>query len=67
MMIRNAFRRIPLILLAIAAASPASTLTAPLPLDVEMTVQIPPEVRMRKMHLVRPDLIPYPIAFEVIC
>ena len=26
-----------------------------------------PEVRLRKLHLVRPDLIPYPIAFEVVC
>ena len=26
-----------------------------------------PEVRLRKLHLVRPDLIPYPIAFEVCC
>jgi len=25
------------------------------------------EVRLRKLHLVRPDLIPYPIAFEVVC
>ena len=26
-----------------------------------------PEVRIRKLHLVRPDLIPYPIYFEVVC
>jgi hypothetical protein len=26
-----------------------------------------PEVRLRKLHLVRPDLIPYPIAYEVFC
>ena len=26
-----------------------------------------PEVRLRKLHLVRPDLIPYPISFEVYC
>jgi hypothetical protein len=25
------------------------------------------EVRIRKLHLVRPDLIPYPIAYEVVC
>ena len=25
------------------------------------------EVRLRKFHLVRPDLIPYPIAREVYC
>jgi hypothetical protein len=28
---------------------------------------IRPEVRLRKLHLVRPDLIPYPIAHEVYC
>ncbi|MGE5609785.1 MAG: hypothetical protein ACM359_11060 [Bacillota bacterium] len=26
-----------------------------------------PEVRLRKLHLVRPDLIPYPIFYEVFC
>jgi hypothetical protein len=25
------------------------------------------EVRLRKLHLVRPDLIPYPINYEVYC
>ena len=24
-------------------------------------------VKLRKLHLVRPDLIPYPIAYEVVC
>jgi hypothetical protein len=27
----------------------------------------PPEVRLRKLHLVGPDLIPYPIEYEVVC
>jgi hypothetical protein len=27
----------------------------------------PMEVRLRKLHLVRPDLIPYPIEYEVVC
>ena len=26
-----------------------------------------PEVRLRKLHLVRPDLIPFPIDFDVFC
>ena len=26
-----------------------------------------PETRLRKLHLVRPDLFPYPIAYEVYC
>lgn len=25
------------------------------------------EVRLRKLHLVRPDLIPYPLAYEIYC
>jgi hypothetical protein len=25
------------------------------------------EVRLRKLHLVRPDLIPYPIEYEYYC
>jgi hypothetical protein len=25
------------------------------------------EVRLRKLHLVRPDLIPYPIKYDVYC
>ena len=33
----------------------------------EPPVSIAREVRLRKLHLVRPDLIPYPIAFEVCC
>ena len=30
-------------------------------------VKLPPEVRLRKLHLVRPDLIQYPIDFEYYC
>jgi hypothetical protein len=33
----------------------------------EQFANLPPEVRLRKLHLVRPDLIPYPIAVEVYC
>ena len=29
--------------------------------------KLPPEVRLRKLHLVRPDLIQYPIYYEVYC
>lgn len=28
---------------------------------------LPPRSKMRKLHLVRPDLIPYPIVFEAYC
>jgi hypothetical protein len=29
--------------------------------------EVAQQVRLRKLHLVRPDLIPYPISFEVYC
>jgi hypothetical protein len=34
---------------------------------IDSVAGLPPEVRLRKLHLVRPDLIPYPIAYEVVC
>ena len=49
------------------------TFIAPMPSSpgaakgMQPTSQLPPEVRLRKLHLVRPDLIPYPIALEVYC
>ena len=46
---------------SLSATRPAEPRVEP----VEPTVQR--EVRIRKLHLVRPDLIPYPIAFEVYC
>lgn len=43
-----------------ATASPAiAQATDPAP-----EVVIAPEVKLRKLHLVRPDLIPFPIFFE---
>jgi hypothetical protein len=32
-----------------------------------LTQRYYPEVRLRKLHLVRPDLIPFPIDFDVYC
>ena len=55
-------------------ASPASLVSAPkvsAPADSSPLARYdalrPPEVRLRKLHLVRPDLIPYPIEYEVVC
>ena len=42
--------------------SPSRDVTIPTPDD---TTTASGEVRLRKLHLVRPDLIPYPISFEV--
>lgn len=35
--------------------------------DENPTARLSPEVRLRKLHLVRPDLIPYPLAVDVYC
>ena len=65
-----------LLMLATVAAcltSPASPSAAPSAPAAELTADqlelagIRPEGRLRKLHLVRPDLIPYPIAYEVYC
>ena len=53
-----------LLFVALVAPSPSAPATTKGELP---TAQIPPEVRLRKLHLVRPDLIPYPIALEVYC
>jgi hypothetical protein len=45
-----------------AGAAGDATADARLPMS-----WLPIEVRLRKLHLVRPDLIPYPIDFEVVC
>ncbi len=53
-----------------SAARPAPLPAAPTPgVQPSAAVSyIPPlEVRLRKVHVVRPDLIPYPIAYEVVC
>jgi hypothetical protein len=52
------------------AAQPARTptLTSPgNPLAPAGATATRYEVRLRKLHLVRPDLIPYPINYEVYC
>ena len=46
------------------AASPSEGNAAA---DPGAVAGIRPETRLRKLHLVRPDLIPYPIAYEVYC
>lgn len=54
--------------LLFATATPTSQPTSDnLPAGETPTAGLHPEVRLRKLHLVRPDLIPYPIAFEVCC
>jgi hypothetical protein len=40
-----------------AAAQPA----------MESVASLRPEVRLRKLHLVRPDLIMYPLSYDIFC
>ena len=68
---RYSRRRIACILSALlsipAFASPTATPVAADPQTELEQVGSSGEVRLRKLHLVRPDLIPYPIAYEVYC
>jgi hypothetical protein len=49
--------------------SPSATVEPSIPAltGQDESTGIYPEVRLRKLHLVRPDLIPYPLAIEVMC
>ena len=53
-------------LLSATVTPPARSSDATPPAAGEQAV-VRAEVRLRKLHLVRPDLIPYPIAYEVVC
>jgi hypothetical protein len=52
---------------ATTARTPASNNPAITPAAPEQGAQARIEVRLRKLHLVRPDLIPYPILYDVYC
>ena len=54
-----------LALLGPGAASKAPSISPSVQDSAEAAIR--PETRLRKLHLVRPDLIPYPIAYEVYC
>jgi len=60
-------------LLAVSPAGRSSLPSAPLAAPAvraapaDPLAALPPEVRLRKLHLVRPDLIPYPIAYDIYC
>ena len=60
-----------LVLLVAPVRSQPVPALPPLPqetsIEDEALTRLPPEVRIRKLHLVRPDLIPYPIAYETYC
>ena len=51
-------------------ATPANAATAAAPLTTPFSQIVdlrPLEVRVRKLHMVRPDLLQYPLPYEVIC
>ncbi len=64
-------RRVPILacLMALAALINCGSPASPAPVESPKTqvAHLPPEVRLRKLHLVRPDLIQYPISYEVYC
>ena len=58
------------VLASCAAICPASSAPAVVPAAEGQSAtsrHYNPEVRLRKLHLVRPDLIPYPISYAVYC
>ena len=58
-------RLVAVIALAAVPAVPGTpTMT---PANSPALAKAPYEVRLRKLHLVRPDLIPYPVFFEAYC
>jgi hypothetical protein len=70
---RRSLTRLALLSGTFFASSPNSLVSAPDVVAPELQPLArydalrPPEVRLRKLHLVRPDLIPYPIEYEVVC
>ena len=67
---RSPFARlVRFVILASVVVTPAipQTGSANLPKGEMPAAGMYPEVRLRKLHLVRPDLIPYPIAYEICC
>ena len=64
------FQIVGAILLSILSISPgdaAREIPAITNTSDNVSVDVSGEARLRKLHLVRPDLIPYPIAYEVYC
>jgi hypothetical protein len=55
-----------LMMIACLSAAP-QTAQPKVPTGEDATSRINPEVRLRKLHVVRPDLIPYPVYYEVYC
>lgn len=63
--VRSTMRLFVLVGALSSGALPASS--GPKPQPNEATTATFNEVRLRKLHLVRPDLIPYPVRYDVLC
>ena len=64
--LRSIVRVAVLAFIACAAISPTPAQVNTTESQME-SVTLLPEVRLRKLHLVRPDLIQYPLIVEVLC
>jgi hypothetical protein len=56
-----------LLLLLVGSSPSAPRSAAPIGPAVAVSSYLFPEARLRKVHLVRPDLLPYPISYAVYC
>jgi hypothetical protein len=64
MTLKTMLRALVLACALLICTAPASQSTAPCE---DAVAYLHPEVRLRKLHLVRPDLIHYPLSVEVVC
>ena len=64
--LRSIVRVAVLAFIACAASSPTPAQVNTTESQLE-SLTLLPEVRLRKLHLVRPDLIQYPLIVEVLC
>lgn len=57
------------VIMLLTGSSPSTprTNTAPVGPAIAASSYLFPEARLRKVHLVRPDLLPYPIVYAVYC
>jgi hypothetical protein len=65
--IRFLSRAIAVAVLSAAGMIPSAHSSARTPTGPNIDSVARYEVRLRKLHLVRPDLIPYPIKYDVYC
>ena len=62
MKLHSLLRNLLLICALLICTAPTQPTAAP-----DEVAMFMPQVRLRKLHLVRPDLIHYPLSIEVVC